>query len=62
MMSTGTIILLCWLCISVGYAFGSWKEGKAVAKMADDLSAMHYKEMHIIVDKLLKLQNKGGDE
>lgn len=61
-MSIGTIILLCWLCLVVGYGLGSLKEGKAVAKMAEDLSAMHYKEMHIIVNKILKLQNKGGEE
>ena len=61
-MNIGTTILLCWLCLVVGYGLGSWKEGKAVAKMAEDLSAMHYKEMHIIVNKILKLQNKGGEE
>ena len=39
------------------------KGGKAVSKAIDDLSAMHYKEIRVIVDKILDLRKdkKGGE-
>ena len=57
-------VMLCLLSLLVGYELGSWKEGKAVAKAMDDLSDMHYKEIQLIVDKILKLSknDKGGAE
>lgn len=56
-------VALCLLCLLVGFELGSWKEGKAVSKAVDDLSAMHYKEIKAIVDKILDLrkERKGGD-
>ena len=62
-MNIGTVIILCALSMLSGYIFGSWKEGKAVSKAIDDLSAMHYKEIRLIVDKILALKNerKGGE-
>ena len=62
-MNIGVIIALCLLCLLVGFELGSWKEGKAVSKAIDDLSAMHYKEIRLIVDKILALkdQKKGGE-
>lgn len=63
MMNIGIVIILCVLSIFSGYLIGSWKEGKAVSKAIDDLSAMHYKEIQLIVDKVLALRNesKGGE-
>ena len=58
-MNIGTVIMLCALSFLIGFAIGDWKEGKAVSKMADELSAMHYKEIHLIIDKILE-QNKKG--
>ena len=57
------IVLFCSLCLLVGFELGSWKEGKAVSKAIDDLSAMHYKEIRLIVDKILDLrkEKKGGE-
>ena len=55
-MNIGVILGLCALCMLVGYSVGSWKEGKAVSKAIDDLSAMHYKEIRLIVDKILDLR------
>ena len=60
-MNIGTVIIFCLLSFFVGCTLGSWKEGKAVAKMADDLSAMHYKEIQLIVNKILELRKKGGE-
>lgn len=62
-MNIGVIIVLCLLCLLVGFELGSWKEGKAVSKAIDDLSAMYYKEIRLIVDKILALkdQKKGGE-
>lgn len=61
-MNIGTVITLCSLSILVGYTFGCWKEGKAVSKMADELSAMHYKEIQTIINKILELRNQKGGE
>lgn len=63
MMNTGAILALCLLCLLVGYELGSWKEVKSVSKAIDDLSAMHYKEIRLIVDKILDLrkEKKGGE-
>ena len=62
-MNIGVILAICSLCLLVGFELGSWKEGKAVSKAIDDLSAMHYKEIRLIVDKVLALRNesKGGE-
>ncbi len=60
-MNIGAVIGLCFLCLLVGYEFGSWKEGKAVTKAIDDLSAMHYKEIQLIVNKILDSRKKGGE-
>jgi hypothetical protein len=64
MMNIVYAIMLCLISLLVGYELGSWKEGKAVSKAIDDLSAMHYKEIQLIVDKILKSRkdNKGGAE
>lgn len=64
MMNIVYAITLCLLSLLVGYELGSWKEGKAVSKAIDDLSDMHYKEIQLIVDKILKSRkdNKGGAE
>jgi uncharacterized protein YneF (UPF0154 family) len=63
MMNTGVVLMLCLICLLVGYELGSWKEGKAVSQAIDDLSAMHYKEIRLIVDKILDLrkEKKGGE-
>ena len=60
-MDIGICLVLCGLCLLLGFELGNWKEGKAVAKMADDLSAMHYKEIQLIVNKILELR-KGGEQ
>lgn len=62
-MNIGAILGLCALCMLVGFELGSWKEGKAVSKAIDELSAMHYKEIRLIVDKILDSRkgNKGGE-
>lgn len=62
-MNISYIIMFCLLSLLVGYEFGCWKEGKVVSKALDDLSAMHYKEIQQIVDKILKSRkdNKGGE-
>ena len=62
-MNVSYIITFCLLCLLVGYELGSWKEGKTVSKALDDLSAMHYKEIQLIVDKILRSRknNKGGE-
>ena len=64
MMNIWLALSLCFLCLLIGFELGSWKEGKAVSKALDDLSAMHYKEIQLIVDKILKSRkdNKGGAE
>lgn len=59
-MNMGTIVILCVLSFWVGFAIGDWKEGKAVSKMADELSAMHYKEIQLIINKILETKNKKG--
>lgn len=61
MMNTGAILALCLLCLLVGYELGSWEEGKSVSKAIDDLSAMHYKEIQLIVNKILEQRKKGGE-
>ena len=63
MMNICLTVALCLLCLLVGFELGSWKEGKAVSKAIDDLSAMHYKEIRTIVDKILELkkEQKGGE-
>ena len=61
-MNIGTVIIFCLISFFVGCTLGSWKEGEAVAKMADDLSAMHYKEIHLIVNKILEARSKKGGE
>ena len=61
-MNIGAVIVLCLLCFFVGCTLGSWKEGKAVTKAIDDLSAMHYKEIQLIVNKILDSRKKGGGE
>lgn len=61
-MNIGAIIGLCVICLLVGFELGSWKEGKAVSKAIDDLSAMHYKEIQMIVNKILDLRkDKKGE-
>ncbi|MBO7250826.1 MAG: hypothetical protein J6V42_06090 [Clostridia bacterium] len=62
-MNTIIVFALCSACLIVGIELGSWKEGKAVSKAIDDLSAMHYKEIRLIVDKILesKKENKEGE-
>ena len=62
-MNIGTVIMLCVISFLIGFGIGDWKEGKAVSKAIDDLSAMHYKEIRAIVDKILALRNerKGGE-
>lgn len=60
-MSASMVFALCSICLLAGLTLGSWKEGKAVSKAIDDLSAMHYKEIRLIVDKILSLK-KGGAE
>ena len=57
-MNIGTVIMLCVLSFLIGFGIGDWKEGKAVRKMADELSAMHYKEMHVIINKILEIKKK----
>lgn len=57
-MNIGTVIMLCVLSFLIGFGIGDWKEGKAVSKMADELSAMHYKEIQLIVNKILEIQKK----
>lgn len=59
-MNIGIILGLCLLCLMTGYLFGSWKEGEAVSKAIDDLSAMHYKEIQLIVNKILDARKKEG--
>lgn len=61
-MNIFVIIAFCMLCLLVGFELGSWKESKAVSKAIDDLSAMHYKEIQLIVGKILELRKKGGEE
>lgn len=53
-MNLGVVLVLCTMCLLIGFELGSWKEGKAVSKAVDDLSAMHYKEIQIFFDKLVK--------
>ena len=61
-MNIGAIIGLCVMCLLAGFELGSWKEGKAVSKAIDDLSAMHYKEIQTIVNKIVDLRkDKKGD-
>ena len=59
-MSESMVLALCSICLLVGLMLGSWKEGRAVSKAIDDLSTMHYKEIRLIVDKILSLK-KGGE-
>ena len=63
MMNIWLALSLCFICLLIGFELGSWKEGKTVSKALDDLSAMHYKEIRLIVDKILDLKkgNKGGE-
>ena len=60
-MNIGVIIGFCMLCLLVGYELGSWKESKAVSKAMNDLSDLHYKEIQLIVNKILELRKKGGE-
>ena len=60
-MNIGVVIVLCLLCLLVGYELGSWKEGKEVRKAIEDLSAFHYKEIQLIVNKILDSRKKGGE-
>lgn len=62
MMNIGVVLTLCLLCLLVGFELGSWKEGKAVSKAMDDLSAMHYKEIRLIVDKILALRKEDKED
>lgn len=57
-MNIGGVIGLCVLSFLIGYAFGTWKEGASVSKAIDDLSAMHYKEIQLIVNKILDTRKK----
>jgi hypothetical protein len=61
-MNIGAVIMLCFASFLLGFMLGDWKEGKEVAKMAHDLSTMHYKEIHLIVNKILESRNKKGGE
>lgn len=62
-MNIWIVLTFCLLCLMVGFEIGSWKEGKAVSKAVNDLSDMHYKEIRLIVDKILELrkERKGGE-
>ena len=60
-MNVGIVIILCVIFLLVGFELGSWKEGKAVSKAINDLSDMHYKEIQLIVNKILELRKKGGE-
>ena len=60
-MNIWITVTFCCLCFLVGYEIGSWKEGKAVSKAVNDLSVMHYKEIQLIVNKILELRKKGGE-
>lgn len=64
MMDIVYVIMFCFLSFLIGFELGSWKEGKTVSKAIDDLSALHYKEIRMIVDKILNSRNdkKGGAE
>lgn len=62
-MNIWEVLALCLWCLFVGFGLGSWKEGRAVSKAVDDLSTMHYKEIRLIVDKILdaRKERKGGE-
>ena len=55
-MNVGIVIILCVIFLLVGFELGSWKEGRAVSNAIDDLSAMHYKEIQTIINKILELK------
>lgn len=57
-MNIGVIFGLCLLFFLIGYEFGSWKEGKAVSNAINDLMSMHYKEIQLIINKILDTRKK----
>ena len=63
-MNMGTVVALCLMCFFAGVLCGDWKEGMAVSKAVDDLSAMHYQEIQLLVNKIIALRKdrEGGAE
>lgn len=55
-MNIGSVIILCFIFLLIGFSLGQWKEGKAVTEMANDLTAYYNKEIQFLVDKIIKLK------
>ena len=64
MMEMGTVVALCLMCFFAGFLSGDWKAAKSVSKAIDDLSAMHYQEIQLLVNKIIALRKdrEGGAE
>lgn len=62
-MNFGIIIGAFGIGMLIGFMLGDWKETRAVRKAIDELSAMHYGEIQLIVNKILasRKNEKGGE-
>ena len=58
-MSTGVTIVLCLVCLLVGYELGNWQETKNIRQLIEDISDQHAKEIILLVDKIMELKKKG---
>lgn len=53
------IIVLCLVCLLVGYELGNWQEIKNIRQLIEDISDQHAKEIKLLVDKIMELKKKG---
>ena len=62
-MNIGLILGIGAMCFLIGFELGCWKEGRAVAKMAEELSEMYRKDIMLLVNKILESRkDKKGSE
>lgn len=62
MLNAGSWILICTMCLLIGYMIGDWKTSTEVAKCAKELRDQNNKDIQLIVDKILKSREKKSND